>query len=455
MNKGIQNVVWKSLKSTIVTGLALLTLGYGAVSYAIVVDTGTGTNDPTNGNTAPIAPIPTFERTGNSVKVKIKDSSNYENGYRIQRRNANYTWTTIGNVGALSPNVIYSRTQYGLQPETIYCFRSQAYNQHGTRNSAVRCAYTTDGQENKVWRVQVELTTSHVSYADTDDGIWVRLNTASGSYEPHGNFTWMDYATDDFEKNQVKKFDLNLSGISDMSDINRIYFGKSGSDGWCMKQVKLIVNEVNVFEKSFNNEPSGCHWMDNDNGHSNYFYIGRNEIRNHPNWIGYNQDGALWLLSAFGITSEDMEDRIEGIVGHMMHDEPLYWGFIYGEAVSITDACPGANTNCNKVHVDLDMGAKPSILGIPLPNLSVDVDFDLNFQCNGGNLNIWTSNFSTNADYNWLLEILSLGLLNLVDSEVESAVKYGWKAIEQSVSGLPECHVYVDDANTIRLEAVE
>jgi len=445
----------QTLKNLSRLSFATLCLSISTASFAIVVDNGTGSTDPTNGNTAPIAPIPTFERTGNSIKVTIKDSSNYENGYRIQRRNGYYSWTTIGSVGALSPNVKYSRTEYGLVPETSRCYRSQAYNQHGTRNSAVRCGYTTDGRDNKVWRVQVEVTTSHVSKANTNDGIWVRLNTSSASYEPHGNFTWMDYSTNDFERNMVQRFDLNLSGISDMSDINRIYFGKSGSDGWCMKDMKLIVNDIEVFEKSFSSEASGCHWMDNDNGNSNYYYIGRSEIRNHPKWMAYSQDGALWLLSAFGISAEAMEERIEGIVGHMMHNEPLYWGFIYGEAVSVTHGCPGSTGECNKVHVDLDMGASPSILGIPLPNLGVDVDFDLNFQCTGGNLNIWTSNFTTNADYHWLLEILSLGLLNIVDSEVESAVKYGWTAISQNISGLPDCNVYVDPSTTIRLEAVE
>ncbi|MDH3325984.1 MAG: hypothetical protein OEM38_04620 [Gammaproteobacteria bacterium] len=450
MNKESKITLWRSLKAIMLSGIALLTLSYATTGFAIIYND----PEPTSGTTPPTPPIPTFVRTGSSIKITIKNTSSVEDGYRIQRRSGS-NWITIASIGALGTGASYNKTEYGIPSETLRCYRAQVYNEYGTRTSAPRCAYTTDGRDNKVWRVQVELTTSHISNANTDDAIWVRLNTSSPSYEPSGNFTWMDYSTNDFERSDVKKYDLNLSGVSDMSDINRIYFGKSGSNGWCMKNVKLIVNEIDVFEKSFANEASGCHWMDNDNGNSNYYFIGKSEIRNHPKWISYNQNGALLLLTTLGIPDEELEERIEGIVGDMMHDEPLYWGYIYDEAVSVTRGCPNTVTECGKVHVDLDMGASPSFLGIPLPNVGVDVDFDLNFQCNGGTLNISTSNFTSNANYNWLLDILSLGLLGLVDSGVEDAVKNGWKAISQSVPGLPDCKAYVDLNNTVRLEQVE
>jgi len=399
----------------------------------------------------PSAPTPTiYSRQDNRLYVKFTDNNDDENGYYLQRRIGNGSWVTVVSTGALS-NSTYYFFDNGRTPDTYHCYRVRAYNQSGTTTSSSRCAYTKDGNDHEVWRAQLEVTTSGISNADTDNSVYVRLNTSSGIVQPNGNRTWVDYGRNDFERNDTFIYDLDIKKISELGDINQIFIGKTGSDGWCIEDISLKVNNFEVFNKNYTSEPSGCRWLDNDNGHVNYVAVNHSQLRAHNKWSNYNEDAALLLLAVQGIDNDEITSRIESMVGDQIHYEDLYWGHIYGAPVEVTYGCPTGTQNCSTIHVDLDLAADVN----NLPDPSVDIDFDVDFQCANGQLSITTSNFTSSVNYSWIYDLFSLGLVNLLEGEIENRIEDAWQQIAQDINGVPDCNVFVTTAGDIVLEAAQ
>jgi len=434
--------------SALVLSLGMMTFAGSASAIIYNLPDPGDPGDPTGPTIAPYAPNPTLTREANRITVRFTDNNANEDGYQIQRRINGGSWVTVRSIGAMSGGS-YTFYDNGRTSDTHHCYRTKAYNEVGTRYSSSRCAYTLDGNDHEVWRVQLELHTSNVSYANTNDPIYARLNSSSSYEQPSRHITWMDYGQNDFERGQTFAYDLELSNIEELGDITRLWIAKSGSDGWCVQDLKLKVNNVEVFNKNFSSEPSGCHWLDNDNGHTRYMVIDHDELRAHPKWNSYNENVALLLLANNGIDNEEMTSRIESMVGHQIRYESLYWGHLHGDAVEVTYGCPAGTQNCNKIHVDLDLAANVN----NLPDPSVDVDFDINFQCSNGALNITTTNFTTNVDSSWIYEVLSLGLINILDVVVEGRIEKAWEQIAQNINGVPDCNVYVLPPGDVYLEA--
>ena len=77
----------------------------------------------------------------------------------------------------------------------------------------------------------------------------------------------MDYGRNDFERNNAHNYDLVISGMTELRDIQQLQIGKEGSDGLCIEKVELFINNDELmFSKNFGN--TNCHWLDNDNGHT-------------------------------------------------------------------------------------------------------------------------------------------------------------------------------------------
>jgi hypothetical protein len=89
----------------------------------------------------------------------------------------------------------------------------------------------------------------------------VRLNSPRNllTHAPRGNSTWLDYGprlispfpvwSDDFDRGREFTYDLNLSNISELSDITMLTIAKDGTDGIGIAEISLKVNGVEVFER--------------------------------------------------------------------------------------------------------------------------------------------------------------------------------------------------------------
>ena len=107
------------------------------------------------------------------------------------------------------------------------------------------------------------------------------------------------------------------------------------------------------------------------------------------------------------------------------------------------------------LHVDLNLEAAANILDLGTLHPNVDINFDLLVDCDTDALVISTENFTVTADSTLAQEILSVGLVNYVDGQVESAIRDAWEAISQTVSGVPECEVIINQDGDVYLQLVD
>lgn len=364
--------------------------------------------DPPEDPTPPPPPLLTpglevMQRESNRITLRWRDNSDSENGTVIERTTAtNNTWTVIRSYGPV-PVSYYEVIDTNVTPDSPYCYRARTWNSTGTRVSYFVCAWTPGATPSPVWRAQIRIDVADVDDAGTDDGIGVGLNSAYTGEFPHGNVTHLDYGRDDFERNSSFTYDLDMAGIGDRFDINHIELYKGGEDGVCLREFALLVNNVEVFSRTFGNSSSTCHWLDYGGGQSQDLMVTHAELRAHPSWIAFAQPAV-----PMNFPQLEMESRLEGLVGNVVHGSGLKWGHIYGRPLEVSKTAGTSDT----FHVDLDLEAAVN----NAPNPEVDVDLDIRVFFEQSSPGIWNVNFQTvssqvNVDYAWYWEVLSYTLV--------------------------------------------
>jgi hypothetical protein len=269
------------------------------------------------------------------------------------------------------------------------------------------------GDDRKVWRAQIRLVTGNVGDAGTDDSVRVELGS--------GNGTWIDYGRDDFERNDDFTYDLNLDNIATLGDISMLRISKPGNDGWCLRSLELIINGRPIYSRSSETFPKGC-WL-----HSPFLSetltISDVALHAHSLWQNFQQPSPSPI-----IPREEMERRIEGIMGDKVYYNSLEWGHLYGRAVEAT------RQDGQALRMDLDL----EYHGVVTPE--VDVDFDLRFSCQEGTIEIRTENLVVNVDSPWWQEVLTLGIAEYVDRKVRRGIERAFDPITESLdTGTPFC----------------
>ena len=198
-----------------------------------------------------------------------------------------------------------------------------------------------------VWRIQIFFETFNTPDAGSDDSVRVELNPNNG--------TWVDSPLDDWEIGS-RTYDLRLDGISKVSDIDYLRVSKTGSGGWCIGRIRLIVNGVAIYDEQF---PSG-HWLDNCCGHSTVYFIEDYFMRQRAEWVNY-----VAPVRPDIVPVGHMRSRIQCLFGDFLTG-PTALGFRNSNPISIATL----DSNSWRVNVDLD---DASWVWFP----DVDVDFDL------------------------------------------------------------------------------
>ena len=410
-------------------------------------------------NLPPTAPknINLVERTSTSISIKWLDSSDFEDGYDLQRKSLGGAWETISSWTSIGFGEI-SYDDIGLNPDTLYSYRVRIYNDKGATFSLPRTIYTKDGNENAVWRVEITFHTSNISDSDTDDDVFVRLNAGNTSVIPNGNMTWLDYGRNDFEKGDEFTYTLLRNGISELEDITQIYISKTDTNGWCIEDFTLKVNGQEVYNEDLRDNVSGCQWLDNGDGHLPTYVVPHEKLRNHIQWSNYNHTLAEGSLLVLGIPNEEMTSGIEGMIGNANHNTQLYWGHLHGPAVEITSGCPDEGEECKTLHIDLDLAADVDNGPLPgdlVPDPEVDIDFDIEFECAEEGILMTTTNVNIEADSDWFWEVLSLGTINLIDNEVEDRIKSGFRTMPRTLGGESNFCLFVNSSGDIIIEPGE
>ncbi len=298
----------------------------------------------------------------------------------------------------------------------------------GSQQPTTPTLETAASETERIWRAQIRIYTADVGDAGTDDDVNVSLNSS--------DLTWLDYGRDDFERGSVFAYDLNLAGLSTFSKVNQIKITKSGTDGLCLKAFELLLNDRSVYYQSF----SGCHWLDGNDGHRPSYSVTSSTLRNSSRWKNYTRPP---LTTIAHLERAELESRIEGMLGHLIYYNDLYWGKIYGRAVEVTKS-----SLSNAIHVDLDMAYDVRFAFDP----EVDVDFDLVFSCSSGVVKITMKNLKIDVDSAWYSKVLIIGsLIDYLGNKIGSAASQISKTISINTGGTVCPRFYVSSLGDVYL----
>lgn len=224
-----------------------------------------------------------------------------------------------------------------------------------------------------IWRAQVQFVTASIGDAGSDDNVKIKLNDA--------NRTWLESGWDDFEPG-TRTYDLRMEGVSRLSDIDYFKIEKTGSDGWAIKQMFLIINGKPIYYQEF--QPAL--WLDNENSNSRVYFIDDLFMRPRGDWANYTVPVRPNI-----VTLEDMRFRIESLMGDFAYIDFYTYMNRHG-AYSVEPHTLDADT----WRVDLDF-ANPKQW--PAPDTDVDADFDLTVSCLNGRPDFKIANINIDAPW--------------------------------------------------------
>ena len=232
-------------------------------------------------------------------------------------------------------------------------------------------AWAAPSPDAPIWRAQLRVQVADVEDAGTDDKVFVSLA------EGNAYGTWIDSSEDDMERGRTYVYDLMVTTRNPrFYDLKRFLFKKEGSDGLCIKSFALLINEREIFTRTF----SGVgRWFDNAGTDTRTYEILETVLKSTPQWWAYQMP-----VLPPGPSKQTMESRIEMNVGHALTrmfnengGQQIKWGRKFGPRfVEITKS----TTVNNAIHVDLDLETLTPPFGL---SREVDVDLDIRVTCVG------------------------------------------------------------------------
>ncbi len=271
-----------------------------------------------------------------------------------------------------------------------------------------------------VWRAQLRIWTGGGKNDGTNDYVMARLNLDSDG-------TVLDYARDDFKVGGNDYYDLQLDGVSELRDINRILISKDGSNALCIARMQLLINGVLYFDKDFGGR---CDWVEETGGIRSFsgLEIQYAELRRDSHW-------GSWTLPPSGLTNKDLKSIIQSTIATDMYGGTLlnsthlgvymslHVGAHWGPSVQIS-------RKSNKVlKVNLDLVAE-----IPGPDPAVDVTFEVVVDCTCEGIGIKLRNLNVDVDSRWYTVINDLILDMIWGHYLEEDLKKRIKKMGQVIS---------------------
>jgi hypothetical protein len=157
-----------------------------------------------------------------------------------------------------------------------------------------------------VWRVQLSMKVCDYADAGTDNKVLASLNDV--------NYTVMDSPVNDFERASERTYDLLLTGVAKLSDIKYLKIYKGGSDGVCLSQLSLSVNEHLIYARAFS---ASQQWLDDEyySYDSRTLLIPSTTLRSHTAW-------QVWTAGFRTVTvaADEIRSRMATAVGTGMYD---------------------------------------------------------------------------------------------------------------------------------------
>lgn len=330
-------------------------------------------------------------RSDSSLTVEFKVQTGWTS-WMLQRRAPGGIWATAAS-GNNPTSATRSFVDGGRPADSRWCYRLKGTNSFGSKYSAERCGLTSlvslvnPPLATATLRVKVANQTD----AGTDGSIGVRLSSLQ---LPGYNFTGLNRAIDDFERNSYESYILLPFNLASVRDITELTLTNYGSDAVCIESLELIANDATIFSRNFGS--STCRWIEADAPHSPTLTIPFEELRADPIFRNFVKPPVFT-----GIPVAKLAALLEAIMGSVIWSrDDVDWGQFTGPAVEVK------RVSDDTLHVDLDLEG----IADNAPNPEIDVDFDLRFSFlpYGANwiLNIEVLNFTSAADFAWWTEVL-------------------------------------------------
>ena len=253
-----------------------------------------------------------------------------------------------------------------------------------------------------VYRIELRLVTAGGEWDGTDNELYVQLDRNDAVY-------FLDYGRDDFSRNADQRFDILSQHIRTIKDIDFIKFGVKNNDQWGIKKVELYLNNSSqpVFSKTY----GAAVVINNHAGQSDHFLISSAELRSNASWLRIPHNTGLKALP-IPVKFTMIKSIVESMVGNQLHhsgEKNLQWGST-DDVNTVWGPWVEANyVNSKTLHFDLDLE-----YAIPnSPDAEIDVDFDLVFSCDNGNVTIKTANVNSRCKF---LNINCDRILNIVNN---------------------------------------
>lgn len=254
--------------------------------------------------------------------------------YRTMRP-LNGTWTSYAVIGTYPPptlakGTITEFTDYTPLNNATICYYIEVSDGFNTENthSAPACTHTLDGttvagvdrsRPRGVNRAQLKLTVpSSPDDSATLGPVAARLESFKGGFD--WNQTYLDSTavtpSRDFALGSTRTYDLQLTGIEDVSDIvgitvtsdHRRVHGDIHNDNLRISQVQLFLDNVLVFSKTFN-PPQLVSNSGVPGGTS--LQIGFEELRSHTRWKDIYATGQF-----LGFPPAAFASKLDAILSH-------------------------------------------------------------------------------------------------------------------------------------------
>jgi len=386
----------------------------------------------------PTAPLTMriIDRTDSTLTVRWRNIESSADANILERREGDGPWEVVAELGVEGEWQTHTDgvgLGLGLTPDQHYCYRVRATNAYGssmpTPSDNRACGHTRDGNDLTLGRIQLRIRIADIPNGGSGDPVRVRLSSPLVTHSPSGNGTWLDYGpeflysggyvivVDDFARGRDFTYDLNLTYLKELSDITMISILKEGDDQLAIAELALIVNGVEVFHRLFGETKSTAQLVGNG---SPIYTIYHTELRAHSAWP------TSFPTPSLQITNQELVERLEGIIGDQIHGLDVHWGQQDGG-----DWVRLSRLNDTAMHATVDLEA-----AVPGPDLEVNVEFDVTFAivCSEAKatLNLTTSNFDSDVNFDILHDILSLGVVEFFDDNIERAIKAAWEPIEKS-----------------------
>jgi hypothetical protein len=165
-----------------------------------------------------------------------------------------------------------------------------------------------------IMRAQLELSVCDVPNAGTKDPVSATLDEREASRQ-----TWLDRPGPDFERGATYRYDLTLDQVRTLADVGGLRVSKSGNDDLCLRELRLIVNNATIYQRSFG---SGF-WLAQTR---NSVRTTRSELRGNAAWQSYVWSLPEWIARTGGaIPQAEIVERLQGCIATAMHDLGLAW----------------------------------------------------------------------------------------------------------------------------------